>query len=110
MKNKIFSYIIIGLLIAIVIQFFYYKSVNSSLTQDNLDLETEKQDELKQVRDSALIKAKQKATLSDKRFDSVVNIPLKIKYIPYEKPIYIDRTLDDALDIHTEYKSDTRTK
>lgn len=110
MKSKIISYLAIVLLIGITIQFFYFDSKISELSIKNTELIEEKKKELKQARDSATAKIDTITKSSRKRFDSIVNLPPKIKWKKYEKPIYIDRSLDDAIRIHSKYKSDTGTK
>lgn len=104
MKTKTILIIIGTLIIIIVAQFFYFKIKTSDLEQENLDLVEDKKDELKQVRDSAFWKITQLTIKSQITFDSILDISQEIKYIPYEKFIYADRNLDDALDIISNYK------
>ncbi len=54
------------------------------------------------VRDSIIL-AERKSN------DSLKNRVDKIQYIPYEKHTYIDRSIDDALDVLSEYQYNTRT-
>ena len=104
MKTKTIL-IIIGILIIVIVgQYFYFKVKTSDLEQENLDLVEEKKVELKQVRDSAFVKIEELTINSQIAFDSILEISQKIKYVPYEKFIYADRNLDDALDIISNYQ------
>jgi hypothetical protein len=64
----------------------------------------EKKTELKSIRDSAQLAIKKEVKEGQKRFDSIINIPPRIQYIRYEEKIYVNRSLDDALRVHAEYK------
>lgn len=104
MKTKTIL-IIIGILIIIIAgQFFLYKSNLFDKDQEILDLVEDKKVELKQVRDSAFFKINELTVKSQITFDSILEISQKIQYIPYEKLIYADRNLDDALDIISSYQ------
>lgn len=103
-KNKTILIVFGILILAIVGQFFLYKNQKSFLEQENLDLKEEKKVEIKKVRDSAFAKIEEITISSKETFDSILNISQKIKYIPYEKLIYADRNLDDALDIISNYR------
>lgn len=108
LKSKIGLYVIIALLVGLIGQFVYFKHENNRLLLENADLKEEKKVELKRVRDSAFVRIETLTQKSNERFDSILNIPPTIKWRKYEKPVYIDRTLDDALRIHSKYKADTR--
>lgn len=97
--NKINPYIIIVLLIALVGLFFFYKNEVNDLNNEIFDLKEEKKSELKAVRDSAQVAIDDRIEKSTKSFDSLFSLKNKIKYIPYEKFIYADRGLDEALNI-----------
>lgn len=43
------------------------------------------------------------------KFDSLLYLNSKLKYRKYEKPIYIDRNLDDALLVLSKYRYDKDT-
>ena len=110
MKTKTIL-IIIGILIIIIGgQYFLYKSQNADKDQEILDLIEDKKVELKKVRDSAFFKIKELTINSQITFDSILEISQKIKYIPYEKLIYADRNLDDALDIISDYQYNGTSK
>jgi hypothetical protein len=103
MKNKILIGLFAILTIGIVAQYFIYKNEVSFLEQENLDLLEEKKTDLKKVRDSAFVKINEITVNSKNRFDSIANIPPIIKWYPYEKPIFINRDVDSALDIISRY-------
>lgn len=109
-NNKISLYAIIGLLAVMVGGYFYFKNQVSFLENENSDLKEEKKEELKRVRDSAFVKIETLTKRSDERFDSIVNLPPTIKWRKYEVPVYPNRTLDDALDVHSNYKYEQRAK
>ena len=99
-KLKFTHWVIIGLIILSGYQ--YYK--NTLAIQENLNLKLEKKDAIKKVRDSAFAQINEITIKSKNRFDSIANIPPKIKWYPYEKPIYINRSLNDAINIINDYK------
>lgn len=104
MKTKVIL-IAFGVLVAVIVaQFFIYKSQKSFLEQENLELQQEKKEEIKKVRDSAFVKINDLTIDSQNKFDSILKISQKIKYIPYEKLIYPDRNLNDALDVISDYR------
>jgi hypothetical protein len=107
LKNKIILIVGAILLAVIVVQYFIFKNQQSFLEQQNLDLQEERKTEIKMVRDSAFVKIKELTISSQEKFDSILEINQEIKYIPYEKLIYFDRSLDDALDILSGYKYNT---
>jgi hypothetical protein len=106
-KNKIILIVGAILLAVIVVQYFIFKNQQSFLEQQNLDLIEGKKNELKKVRDSAFVHIEKLTISSKEKFDSILEINQEIKYIPYEKLIYFDRSLDDALDILSGYKYNT---
>jgi len=77
---------------------------NDSYVIDITDLKLEKTTEVKRVRDSATTKINTLVFDSQLKFDSLIYLNGKLKYRRYEKPIYIDRNLDDALDVLSKYK------
>lgn len=110
MSKKFSIYIITILILSIVFQHIYFNIKTKNLNKLNNKLKKEKLEEVKRVRDSAIYKIEKITITSKKRFDSILSIPPKIKWKKYERPIYIDRTLDDALDIISEYKYNSGTK
>jgi len=108
--NQIKNYIIAILVIGVGVLFLVFKSQVSDLEKENYDLKTSKREELKKVRDSAYLEIDKVLLSSEKTFDSILNIPPKVKYIPYEKPVYPNRSLDDALLIHADYKANKGAK
>lgn len=101
-------YAIIVLLGAIIGGYIYHQSEIDKLETELFELQEHEKEELRRVRDSAFAEIDTLIIRSDRKFDSILNIPPSVKYIPYEKPVYPDRTLDDALDVHADYKADTR--
>lgn len=77
---------------------------NDSYVIDITDLKLEKTTEVKRVRDSATTKINTLVFDSQLKFDSLIYLNGKLKYRRYEKPIYIDRNLDDALDVLNKYR------
>lgn len=110
MNTKTSIYIVISLILFIVFQYFHFNMKIKNLSQLNIEIKEEKLEEIRKVRDSAINKIENITYESNKRFDSILAIPPKIKWKKYEKPIYIDRTLDDALDIISKYEYDSGTK
>ncbi len=110
MKTKTILILFSILIIIIGGQYFLYKSRNADKDQEILDLQEEKKTELKMVRDSAFFKIEELTINSQITFDSILEISQEIKYIPYEKLIYADRNLDDALDIISDYKYNKTAK
>lgn len=107
MKTKLLYGVVTVLLAATA----YLKIQNYSKDSKITDLEStvfEMQEnikkDLKKIRDSALSESTKAAKKSKKSFDSILNIPLTIKYVRYEEKVYANRNLDDALRVHSEYK------
>ena len=93
------------LVIIVLILFSSYQYYNNTLViQENSDLKQDKKDDLRKVRDSAFAEINTLTITSKKEVDSLVKLSQEIRYIPYEKLIYDNRSLDDALDILNEYK------
>lgn len=104
MKVKLIIGTVVVLLVIIAGQFFYYKHTNSQLRDENEGIILKKEKELKKVRDSAFIKIEGITIKSNERFDSILNLPPTYRWKKFEVPVYIDRTLDEAFDIHEEHK------
>lgn len=101
---RAFPYIIIALLVLLIGQYFYYRHQNNNLYDTIAELREEQKKELKQARDSAYFKIETITKVSKKKFDSILAIPPTIKYIKYEKPYYVNRSLDDALRLLSTYR------
>ena len=110
LKSKLLLALFIVLCGAIVSQFFYYKSELSDKDNEIVELKTVKIKNLEEERDLAFDRIDTITTRSKRRFDSIANIPPTIKWKVYEKPVYPNRTLGDALDVHAEYKANTRAE
>ena len=92
--------IVIVVLMAIIGVFVYFTFFTNDDTLDLIEQEKlkaiQERDKAFKVRDS-LTSANVKIT------DSLRKEEQNIKYVPYEKLIYADRTIDDALDILSNY-------
>ncbi len=108
--SKIYKYITFILLILLAIVAVYFKILTNNLTKENNFLKNEKKEEVRRIRDSAFLRVDEITRLSNKKFDSILNIPPTIKWKKYEKLIYTNRSLDDALDVISDYKYDRGTK
>lgn len=106
LKSKILLGVFIALCGVIVSQFFYYKSESADKDNEIFELKTVRLKDLKQQRDEAFNQIDTLSKNSKRRFDSIINLPPTIKWRKYEVPTYVDRSLDDALDIHAEHKAD----
>lgn len=102
MNFNIYKYTTIILFISIIGLLIHYFSIQNELyelkVKNTVDI-----DKIQKQKDSVISDYQHK-------FDSIIKIPPKIKWKKYEKSIYIDRSLDDALSIHAEYKSNTISK
>jgi len=102
--SKIGLYVIIALLVSLGGMYFYFSNKMSFLESENADLKEEKKNELKRVRDSIITRNDTLVVHSRRDFDSILRSNVQIKYIPYEKLIYSNRSLDDALDVISKYR------
>ncbi len=109
-SNKVYKVIVLLLLISVGVLFFYSNNRINKLKKENIELKEAKKIELRKVRDSAFVKIDSIVSSSSKKFDSILNIPPTIKWRKYEKPIYINRSLDDALDVISGYKYNKRAE
>jgi len=110
MKTK---YIIIVILAIIGAGFAYHSAIVNVKDEQILILKAEKlkmqenaKTEKKKIRDSARTAIDEEVKRSNKVFDSILNLPPTYKYIKYEKNIYPNRNLDDALSVHAKHKRD----
>ena len=108
MKTKTLIIIFASLLTIIIAQYFFFKYQNNILKNENLELIKEKKEAVKKIRDSAFSKINEITVTSKKRIDSIINIPPTIKWYPYEKPVFTNRSIDDALDVITRYNYNTK--
>lgn len=105
MWNKIKNNSNIVLLIAIGAIILYFWLKMTSLTKELYDFKIKEKEKLSKVKDSLIYNYSIQLDISKNKFDSVLNLPPTIKWKKYEVPTYINRTLDDALNVHTEYKT-----
>ena len=96
-KNKL--YLILFILVAII-GFLIFNGYRSRAERDAaLKEKQEEKEEVIRIRDSATKSRDMQISDFEYIFDSLVNTNKKIIYVPYEKLKYIDRTLDDAINI-----------
>ena len=100
-KNNL---LLIAISVGSIIIFLMHLKINS-LNTFIYNSKINKKEEISKVKDSLINIYTEKVNISNKRFDSIINLPPKIKWKKYEVPTYINRTLDDALNIHAEYKT-----
>ena len=98
--------VLIALIIGIVI---YGKMMFSRYEKDLNNLREEKKIELKEEKKKIIIERDSLIQLKIIKYDSLLKAKQTIKYVPYEKPVYINRTLNDAINILSNY-SYQRTK
>lgn len=108
--NKIKEIIIGILLIGLGILYFSFQSTVSRYDKQISDLKEEKKIELKEEKKKIIIKRDSLIQLKIKKYDSLLSEKQTIEYIPYEKPIYVDRTLDDAIYVLSNYSYQGTTK
>jgi predicted ferric reductase len=101
--NKIKEYLSIGLIVLIIGIFFYVKTMISNYEKIITELKTEKVKVLKTEKNQIRIKRDSVIKLKLYKYDSLLKVKQEIKYIRYEKPIYINRSLDKSLDILSNY-------
>jgi len=97
------------LIIIIIGGFIYFKNKTSDLEYKLRENDIKHKKELQAVRDSTHLEIEKITTNYKTKFDSIANAPYKIKYIRYEKPVYIDRTFDDAINIITSYRYNAKS-
>lgn len=104
MIDKIKNYAIIALFLVLVGFYFYNRIQSDSFYKEIIELKKARKNELKEARDVSLNLIDSLLLKSSIKYDSLLLIKQKIKYVPYEKYIYSNRNLDDALDIFSRYK------
>ena len=92
--------IVIVVLMAIIGVFVYFTFFTND---DTLDLIEQEKLKAIQERDKAFKVRDSLTSANIKITDSLRKEEQNIKYVPYEKLIYADRTIDDALDILSNY-------
>ena len=82
--------------------FFQYRKIKKNEYKSNI---TEKKiDSLQKEKDSIIDIYDQSIKKHLRKFDSLKSVKQQIRYIPYEKSYYYDRTLDAALDTIANYR------
>lgn len=100
---RIKDYLSIAFIVLIIGGFFYVKTMISNYEKEIIDLKTEKVKELKIQRTAIKLERDSIINLQVVKYDSLLKVKQKIKYIPYEKPIYVNRTLDESLNVLSDY-------
>lgn len=109
MKNKITIFVFTALLILLgVFAFLYFFEKNNRIDAEN-KFSKEKKEYLRKLSDSLNKTFILKTSDFEIEIDSLINLEKKIKYIPYEKTIYIDRTLDEALDVFSKHSANKKS-
>lgn len=109
--NKFIRILLVLSLIALGVMFFIYRNSKLDYEKEISELKEARKEELKAVRDSAFVQIESIVNRSRTTYDSLLTINQEIKYVPYEKLRYVDRTIDDALDVIADYNySKTRQK
>jgi di/tricarboxylate transporter len=98
------KYIIVLLTLLLIGGYIYHKNTLSLYNDKIRTIDIENKKRLKMVRDSLHHQIDTVATYYEKKFDSIATSPLKVKYIYYEKPVYVNRTIDDAISIIADYE------
>jgi len=110
MKNKL---IITGFTILLIILgvfvFLYNTEKKDRLSAENKYAE-EKKEALRKLSDSLNDTFEVKTNEFLLEINYLSNLEQKIKYIPYEKDVYPNRTLDDALDVHSKRKANSKSR
>jgi len=103
-KTKLY---VILLILVSVIGFLIYNAFQSrAAIEAALKEKQDEKEEIQRVRDSASHARDRQISDFEYTFDSLVKNNKKIIYVPYEKLKYIDRTLDDAVDVLNSTKYD----
>lgn len=101
--------IILVLLIALgVFIFLYFTEKSDRLAAENKYAEEKKQ-ALRELSDSLNIEFTNKAQKFQNEINYLSNLEQDIKYVPYEKIIYTDRSFDEALDVFANHPANRRT-
>lgn len=101
----------INLILLIALGVFVFLYFNEKFNSENLEDKylQEKKEDLRKQAEKLNLSFKEKTNSLQFKIDSLKKIERDIRYIPYEKPIYIDRTLDDALRVFSEHPANKRT-
>jgi hypothetical protein len=96
-KTKLYLILVI---LAAIIGFLIFNGMKSRAERDALLEEKQfEKEEIMRIRDSAQTARERDIDNFEWTFDSLSEINKKIIYVPYEKFKYIDRTLNDAINI-----------
>ena len=108
MKTNLHTALYLILLIALgVFVFLYFAEKSERLSAEDKYAE-EKKEALRNLSDSLNIEFNNKTEVFKTEIKYLSNLEKDIKYIPYEKTIYIDRSLDEALDVFSKHSANKR--
>lgn len=110
MKNKLIITGFVLLLIALGVFIFLYNTEKKNRLSEEDKYAQEKKESLRKLSDSLNNSFEKKIVQFQSEIKYLSNLEQKIKYIPYEKDVYPNRTLDDALNVHARRKANTKSK
>ena len=92
MINKIKNYVILILSVFLILLYFLFRYQTKDLKRELIKYKLTLKD--------SLVKEKERLFISYQReYDSLLLIKNKTIYVPYKKYVYMDRSLDEALDV-----------
>jgi hypothetical protein len=108
MKNKLIlaGFVLLSITIG-VFAFLYFTEKSARLSAEDKYAE-EKKEALRNQADILHVEFETITNDLQSEIHYLSNLEQEIRYVPYEKAIYIDRSLDDAIIIHTNRKANKR--
>ena len=103
MINKLKDYLIVVLIVAVIASFLYARFLEKDYSKQLLELKKARVKELKSEKIKVINERDSLIELGIIKYDSLLNVKPEIKYIKYEVPVYINRTLDDAIGVLSDY-------
>jgi predicted negative regulator of RcsB-dependent stress response len=107
MTNNVIKIIITILLILSGVFAFMYFVTNSKLEQAKSKNLKEKKEALRKLSKRKNFEIDSVIKSKNEEYKLLLNLEQEIKYVPYEKLRYVDRDLDAALDVVSDYKYDS---
>jgi uncharacterized membrane protein len=108
--NKIYSFIIIVLLIALGIFVFLYRQEHADRLSEANKYANEKKKALREERDKRIFQVDSLTQVLDRTIQDLRYEEQNIKYKPYEKLRYTDRNVDAALDTISKYNFNSSSR
>lgn len=109
-KDKIILIGLTTLLISLGVFVFLYLNEKSARIEAENRSDNNEKEYLRSLRDSLQNMFEYKILEFQIEVKKISKLEEEIKYIPYEKVVYPDRNLDDALIILSEHKNNTSSK